>query len=100
MKKCKKYKLFMAAVEDEDEWDDMFDIFSREDLMRIKMANLEFGYQQHDIEDKMDFVNRLPFKLKIKLIEDIENQYKSSQISTEKDKLLSFVNAWKPLDLN
>ena len=63
----------------------MFDNLTKEDCDRINNANLDIGYHNHDTDDKMDFVNLLSVKLKIQLIEDIENN-QIPNMSTEEDK--------------
>ena len=62
----------MKAVPDRDEWQAMFDEFTYEDLERIRDANLDLGYREYDIVDKMDYVNRLSIRLKQRLIDDVE----------------------------
>ena len=54
----------MKAVPAKDEWETMFGEFTYEDLERIRDANLELGYREFDIGDKMDYVNRLSIRLK------------------------------------
>ena len=41
------------------------------DKKRIMAANLEVGYDTESLEDKMDFINRLPYASKLQLIEPI-----------------------------
>ena len=69
-RKCKKYNLFMKVVDasDNDTWDELFETFSMDDLANINEADLKLGYDANDIEDKMDFLNRLPFDCKTQWI--------------------------------
>ena len=75
----------MKAVPAKDEWETMFGEFTYEDLERIRDANLELGYREFDIGDKMDYVNRLSIRLKQRLIEDIEKN-KIPQLKTQEDR--------------
>ena len=42
-----------------------------DDKKRIIAANLEVGYHDEILEDKMDFINRLPYECKVELTESI-----------------------------
>ena len=54
-------------------------ILSNEDRENIlKAKHLEKGYDENSVEDKMDFINRMPYDNKVKLIEQVSKQFPGS----------------------
>ena len=48
-----------------------FKILTNKDRDKILEANLEKGYDESSVEDKMDFINRMPYENKVKLIDQV-----------------------------
>ena len=64
IEKCKKIGLFKTAIEDFDFLETVIEnSFSLDDMERISKIS-EKGYIEDDLEDKMDFYNRLPERTK------------------------------------
>ena len=64
IEKCKKIGLFKTAIEDVDFLESVIEnSFSLDDMERISKIS-EKGYIEDDLEDKMDFYNRLPERTK------------------------------------
>ena len=83
---------------EDDDWDDLFENFSFEDLQEINNKNLKLGYDENDTEDKMDFLNRLPFDCKTQWIEEIEQKQMKKMSMEDKERVTNFLNKWKQSD--
>ena len=83
---------------EDDDWDDLFENFSFEDLQEINNKNLKLGYDENDTEDKMDFLNRLPFDCKTQWIEEIEQKQMQKMSMEDKERVTNFLNKWKQSD--
>ena len=83
---------------EDDDWDDLFENFSFEDLQEINNKNLKLGYDDNDTEDKMDFLNRLPFDCKTQWIEEIEQKQMKKMSIEDKERVTNFLNKWKQSD--
>ena len=80
--KCLQSGLFTKAIDDEDNFDNFFEVeCSDDDIKRILDINMETGYRDRDenilhteddhkyLEDKMDFFNKMPFRFKKSTVE-------------------------------
>ena len=69
-----------------------------DDLQTINESDLKLGYDANDIEDKMDFLNRLPFDCKTQWIEDIEKKQLKKMSVEDKERVTKFLDKWKLSD--
>ena len=73
--KCQFYGLFISA-ENEGKLEKICELLTLEDCGPFFKADLENGYDEGDEYDKMDFINRLPYKCKKIWIKQIKSQLK------------------------
>ena len=63
-------QLFTSAIEDNDDLERVVkEYFSLEDMKRILNISKK-GYSESDLEDKIDFYNRLPEETKQRVIDE------------------------------
>ena len=69
-KKLEESDLFLSAADNNlENLKRIYDELTEDDKKRIIVANLDLGYDIDNIEEKMYFINHLPYEYKIQLIE-------------------------------
>ena len=74
-KKLTESDLFLSAADNNlENLKRIYDELTEDDKKRIIVANLDLGYDIDNIEEKMYFINHLPYEYKVQLIEMLQDQ--------------------------
>ena len=76
--------LFVKAASDDEAWSKLMETLQPEDFQKIvevSDAYMQVGYDADSVDDKMDFINKLPYECKRQWLEMIEKELDSAQES-------------------
>ena len=93
--KLQENDTFTDLYDDEDEWQENFvNHLREEDCNKILAANLKVGYKNEDLQDKMDYIERLSYTHKKEIMNAIITKMIPNLEKHEQDRMEKFIKKY------